>query len=97
MTERYFLQQHKKAFLGTVHIPWQDIPFIEHCDKNGWVVDPPQPLQLKLERRSIRSRVKGSISISAYVTLSRLSYLRTRCHASPIIESDPLSAIRNSV
>ena len=85
-----FLQQHKRAFLGTVHIPWQDIPYIEHCDKHGLASEPPQPLQLKLERRSLRSRVQGTITVSAYVTrFHDAPYLRTRCHASPIVESDP--------
>ena len=85
-----FLQQHKKAFLGGVNIPWKDVPFIEDTDRSGMALRPPAPMTLQLQKRSVRSRVSGTVTITAYVTrYNYSSYLRTRCHSSPIIESDP--------
>ena len=85
-----FLQQHSKAFLGSVNIPWKKVPFVNNTSRNGWSVNIPQPMTIALQKRSARSHVSGTITITAYVTrYNYSSYLKTRCHSSPVIESDP--------
>lgn len=85
-----FLNQHPKAFLGNVNIPWKKVPFIKNTDRNGWSRHIPKPMTIALQKRSAKSHVSGSITITAYITrYNYSSYLKTRCHSSPVIESDP--------
>ena len=91
-----FLNQHAKSFLGYVNIQWKDIHFVENTDRAGNALDAVKPMTLTLQKRSIRSNVRGKVVVSVYVTRFHYSsYIRTRCHSSPVSKAEEVRALRH--
>eukprot|EP00944_MAST-04C_sp_MAST-4C-sp1_P016230 g16230.t1 len=89
----------RSAFLGQASVYIRSngeirVPFIQETDERGYAKEGscPSPTRLKLQKRSIKSRVGGYIYVTTYVTDFNFSpYLRIRAFSRKnFFESDPV-------